>query len=392
MVRALGIDPGTGSFDLVVVEKDRVVWEESIDTPLIAKNPGVLVEAVEKAGQVDIIAGPSGYGTPVVCNNDIIDPYRFAVEVLLLSKPRDIDEGVRRGELGIMVYKALAEVVRELWKRKLPVCYIPSVILLPTIPRYRKINKIDMGTADKLAVTVLAVYDQSRRLGIHYSETSFILVEMGFGYNAVIGVENGRVVDGIGGTLTPMGFLTAGVLDGEVVALGRTWSRSDVFYGGVATLCGVEDPVKALEKSRSDNLCRDGFNAMYEGIVKTVKAVLASVSKPREIILSGRLTRIPEIYEEIAKKLENIAPTTKLRGLDGAKISKEAGQGYAVIGEGLAGGFFRELVEYMGIKSARGTVLDNVYHPRLARARSDIISSYRECLTREAFNRILGNH
>ena len=66
MVKGLGIDPGTMSFDIAVVENDRVVWEKSISTIEVAKNPSVLVKGVEEAGKVDVIAGPSGYGTPAV--------------------------------------------------------------------------------------------------------------------------------------------------------------------------------------------------------------------------------------------------------------------------------------------------------------------------------------
>ena len=157
MVRALGVDPGTRSFDLVVVEGPRVVWEKSIDTVEVAQNPQKLLKAIEEASPVDIVAGPSGYGTPVVCNEDIVDVKRFALEILLLSTERDIEEGLSRGELGIAVYSALARVVEALWRSGLRVCYIPSVILLPTVPIHRKLNRVDMGTADKLAVTALAI-------------------------------------------------------------------------------------------------------------------------------------------------------------------------------------------------------------------------------------------
>ncbi len=74
MAKALGIDPGTGSFDLVLISEDKVVWEKSIPTIEIARSPKVLLDAIREAGEVDIIAGLSGYGTPIVCNKDIIDP------------------------------------------------------------------------------------------------------------------------------------------------------------------------------------------------------------------------------------------------------------------------------------------------------------------------------
>jgi predicted butyrate kinase (DUF1464 family) len=40
---------------------------------------------------------------------------------------------------------------------------------------------------------------------------------------------------------------------------------------------------------------------------------------------------------------------------------KEAARGAALIADGLAGGRYRELVEVMRLKEARGTVLDRLY-------------------------------
>ncbi len=380
MKRALGIDPGTSSFDLVVVEGPRVVWEKSIPTPMVAEDPSVLVEAVEEAGRVDLIAGPSGYGTPLVCNEDILDPTLFALRILLLTRPEDLEEGYRSGELGIHVYKALADAVRVFWEKKLPVCYIPGVIHLPTVPAHRKLNKIDMGTADKLAVAHLAIHDYSTTYNVDYSEASFILVEMGFGYNAVMGVRDGRIIDGYGGTLVPLGGLTIGPIDAELAVLGRTWRRYDVFHGGLLEICHASSIEEALEKKQYNPECRDAYKAMIENIEKTVLAVKRTVEKPREIILSGRLTRYPEIREDIEKHLEDILPTRRLNPLPGAKISKEAGQGYAIIAEGLARGYFEKLIQHTKLTQAHGTVLDWTHHPRLQKAKEELRELYKHLI------------
>ena len=383
MVKALGIDPGTKSFDLVVIDGPKVVCEYSIETAEVAKNPEILINVIESLGDVDIIVGPSGYGTPVVCNEDILDAERFAIEILLLSSKEDIKEGVRRGELGMAVYDVLAKVVKYLWMSRHKVCYIPSIILLPTVPTHRKINRIDMGTADKLAVAALAIHDESIRLGIEYEETRFILVELGFGYNAVIAVNEGKVVDGYGGTLTGMGFLTIGAIDAEVVVAGRVWNRSDVFYGGVSTLCNEYNPEKALELAKVDELCRAGFNSMLESIEHRVRGMLTIIKDPYEVILSGRLSRIAKIYDELRRRLSDIAPVVRIKGLEGARMSKEAAQGYAILGEGIAGGYFKDLIKVMRIMMAKGTTLSWVYHPRVINVRRRLEQTCMEVIRRK---------
>ena len=378
-MKALGIDPGTRSFDLTVVNGEEVVWEDSIDTAAIAENPQSLIEAIEEANEVDVIVGPSGYGVPITFNRDIIDPRRFALEVLLLTRDEDLRSGVEKGELGIRVYEAIVKVVVDLWRRNLPVCYIPSCILLPTIPAYRKINKLDMGTADKMAVAALGVFDQSSREGVDYAEVNFILVEMGFGYNAAIAIDGGRIVDAVGGTLFQTSFLSMGAVDGEIAVMGREWIRSDVFHGGVADICGTLSLDEAIDGyERFEEPYYSAMESMLEGLEKTVRSLTSSVKEPREILLSGRYARHERLRNLVCERLEEIAPVRRLNNLPGAKISKEAAQGYAIIGEGIAGGVFSDLIKHMRIDEARGTVLNWVFHPRLKNAKEKLLKTYIE--------------
>ena len=378
-MKALGIDPGTRSFDLTVVDGEEVVWEDSIDTTAIAENPQSLIEAIEEANEVDIIVGPSGYGVPITFNRDIIDPRRFALEVLLLTRDEDLRSGVEKGELGIRVYEAIVKVVVDLWRRNLPVCYIPSCILLPTIPAYRKINKLDMGTADKMAVAALGVFDQSSRESVDYAEVNFILVEMGFGYNAAIAIDGGRIVDAVGGTLFQTSFLSMGAIDGEIAVMGREWIRSDVFHGGVADICGTLSLDEAIDEyERFEEPYYSAMESMLEGLEKTVRSLTSSVKEPREILLSGRYARHERLRNLVCERLGEIAPVRQLNNLPGAKISKEAAQGYAIIGEGIAGGVFSDLIKHMRIDEARGTVLNWVFHPRLKNAKEKLLKTYIE--------------
>jgi len=377
LVRVLGVDPGTKSFDLVVVEGERVVWEYSVETSVVARDPESLVEAIREAGRVDLIAGPSGYGVPITFNEEIVDPLRFAVEVLLLSRWEKLKELVERGDVGALVYYSLARAVEWLWRNRLPTVYIPGVVHLPTVPRYRKVNRVDMGTADKMAVAVLATHMYTELFGGDYDSATFILVEAGYGYNAVIGVKNGVIVDGLGGTLASMGLLTIGPIDAEIAALGGKWGRSDVFHGGVFEACKTLSPDEAYNMYRKGvEPCASAYRAMVEGLARTVAGMAStSMRGVRHVLVSGR------IAETVKRELEQLLPDLEfhlLPTLEGAKRSKHAAQGYAIVGSGLRKSPFRKLVEKMKIKDACGTALDHVLHPRLTEARQRLAKAYTE--------------
>ncbi|MEM4876796.1 MAG: DUF1464 family protein, partial [Sulfolobales archaeon] len=70
-MRVLGVDPGTKSFDLVLVEDGRVLWEYSIDTATVAFRPDVLIDVISRL-DIDYIVAPSGYGVPITFGDEVI--------------------------------------------------------------------------------------------------------------------------------------------------------------------------------------------------------------------------------------------------------------------------------------------------------------------------------
>ena len=60
MRRAIGIDPGTISFDISGLEGDQLFLDTTIPSGEVAANPDVLVEVLQAAAPVDMIVGPSG--------------------------------------------------------------------------------------------------------------------------------------------------------------------------------------------------------------------------------------------------------------------------------------------------------------------------------------------
>jgi predicted butyrate kinase (DUF1464 family) len=374
MVRVCGVDPGTRSMDLCGIEDGKVYYEASLDNTEIVKDMEIIIQAIRKAFPLDLIAGPSGMGVELTLIEEIPEEIfeDWYYNYILLSSREDVLKGVKEGILGAMLYKNMADFCSKLKEKRLPVVFIPGVINLPTVPSWRKVNKTDLGTADKMAVTVLGVYDQPSRFGIPYSEVSFILVEVGFGFNAVIGVEGGRIADGIGGTIFPnIGFLTASALDLHLVQLVHNWEQKDEFLGGVASIIESMDPEEFV-KMRTEK-SRIAFDAMIEGIEKAVASMKVSIKEPKEILLSGRLTKIKEIKEELIKRLSGYTKVRELGFLEGAKSTKETAQGYALIAEGLQGGKFGPLVDWMKIKEAKGTCYDYIYHPRFKEIKDKLV-------------------
>jgi len=349
MVRVVGIDPGTKSFDLCGLEDGRVFMEESIPSVDIAEDPGVVVKRLKSAGDIDLIVGPSGYGLPVTHISRIGDREHF---LLILVRPDDLKIGVLVG---------LRRLVKLMAAEGLNVYFIPGVIHLKTVPTHRKVNRIDLGTADKLCCAVLAVQDQANRLGLEYGEVSFVMVEMGFGYNAIIGVEGGRVVDGIGGTLAGPAFLSQGVMDGELAYLLGGFKKDILFEGGVASIVGdpALTPEEFAKRHNEGERYSMAWDALMEGLERGVASMNVSVRRPREILISGRLSRVPEIYDEVSRRLSRYGDVRRVQGF--AEKVKEAAQGAALIADGLAGGKYKRLVESLDIQGASGTVLDHVY-------------------------------
>ena len=55
----------------------------------------------------------------------------------------------------------MRSIVRALIAAGLPLVFGPGAIHLPTIPAYRKWNRIDLGTADKVASAALCIAEQA---------------------------------------------------------------------------------------------------------------------------------------------------------------------------------------------------------------------------------------
>jgi len=341
-MRIIGIDPGTGSFDFFGMEGDRVIIDTTVPVPEVAQNPKVLLDTTRSVFPLDMIVGPSGYGMPVTPIKDITE------RDMTMMVPDD---------KSIPLYDGIRMVVRLMKEEGFPVHFTPGVIHLPTVPVYRKANKMDMGTADKVCCVALAIRDQAELYGIDYGQTSFILVEIGFAFNAVLAVDGGKIVDGLGGTSGGAGFITVGSIDSELaIRLGK-FPGVVLFTGGAKDASGKDD-LTPEEMAREHDKYSTSWNMLLESVVKGVAAMTVAVEKPSEIILSGRLSVIPEIAEALTDKLSRFGKVRKIGRR--AEVAKEAAEGAYIVGEGLLGGKYKGIVDSMELRGATGTTYDYI--------------------------------
>jgi predicted butyrate kinase (DUF1464 family) len=251
----------------------------------------------------------------------------------------------------------MRSIVRALIAAGIPLVFGPGAIHLPTVPDHRKWNRIDLGTADKVASAALGIADQAERLAIPYEETRFVLLELGGGFSAALAVESGQIVDGVGGSAGPIGARACGALDAEAAYLiGGALSKRTVFSGGALDPDGKLDlgAPGALERLREDPRARDGWLALEEGAAKAALALTASVPAPREVLVAGRLASAPGLLDALAERLQGVAPVRP------ALAVKSAARGAALLADGLAGGSYAPLVAHMRLREARGGVLDHL--------------------------------
>jgi predicted butyrate kinase (DUF1464 family) len=320
-----------------------------------------LRETQARFGKIDAILGPSGYGMQ-------LKPAREATDQEIAEATFVTQADIAR-RLRIIGLRELMLLLRD--ADDLNTYFSQGVIHLVTVPRYRKANRIDMGTSDKIPSVVLAAKDQAERLGIPYKQTSFILVEVGFGYTSAIAVQSGRVIDAMAGTAGFPSFLGSGFFDAEVAyAVANAtddFSKQLLFAGGVASYAKVDQtkPLEDFTRNADLNaLAREGLRMMLESIVKDVASLLPS-TVPREIVLSGRFTRIPEFLNAL---YENFQDFFKATGIEPsivvletkAKVAKQAAEGAAVFANGLAGGQYKKIIDAMRLRESEGSVFSNL--------------------------------
>ena len=362
MVRALGIDSGTMSMDLLGFDDEgmEVFIDAYVPREEVTRNPRIIVdmilEAAEKVGGLDAVVMSSGYGIPLKRAKEAGED-----EIVEATFTNSSDARKR------LRIHGLRDLMFLLKRSDLPVWFTPSVIQLESVPGYRKVNRIDMGTSDKVYSVAAALRDEVELEGVSPRDARFILVEAGYAYTAAILVDGGRIVDGVGGTSGWWGFLGSGCLDAEVAYLlassNMASKRETLFSGGASDVAGTRDLEEVARRLKKGN--PGAFKALHvlkESVLKDVASLLPSQPRIRRIYLSGRLFRAEVIGEAIKEALRDffaelgLKPGIRHVSRLGSK-TKEAATGAALIANGLAGGRYSWIVESLELSKSRGSVL-----------------------------------
>ena len=292
-------------------------------------------------GPFELVLGPAGYGLPLVPVEQVGE--RELALMLLLR------EDEPHGRVGV---GGMRSIVRALIAAGLPLVFGPGAIHLPTIPAYRKWNRIDLGTADKVASVALCIADQARRLGVDFAETSFVMLELGGAFSAALAVDGGRIVDGLGGSAGPIGARACGALDAEAAyLLGAALSKETVFSGGALAAGGRSlggAGRAAARPASSRGLARAG-GGRGQGRARADRQRAGSARDPPR----GAPGEAPGMVDALGARLAHVAPVRIAEGL-------AAAQGAAVLADGLAGGRYAALVERLGVRDASGSALDHL--------------------------------
>lgn len=347
MPRVIGIDIGTISVDICGLADGRVIVAESLPTTVALADPRRLVDRLAAAGPFDLAVVPAGYGLPLRSAPDTSE-----ADLRLAALAADGEAG------GIDGFRAF---LRAWANAPFPVVYSPGVIHLSSVPAHRKINRVDMGTADKVCACALAIHEDTRRKRCLEEDVSLFFVELGGAFSAVLAVSDGQIVDGLGGTSGPMGMAAAGALDGEVAFLAGSVTKQMLFAGGAAAVSREAFAEDGLP-DRSTAAGLTGWNAYAESIAKAVASLAVVVPGVRDVVLSGRHASNRTLQEDLVRRLAPVMGKLRLHDLRGYVATiKQGAQGAALIADGLAGGAAQGLVDTLGLRAAAGSVLDHLH-------------------------------
>lgn len=310
---SLGIDYEAGQWKLAAWNEDRAadllrfgsegdVWES--------------VEDILSAHPATPIVLPSGFGIPVTRARELLD--------------RDIAEITLHREAHVT--DPLGQFLAEARRRPLRAFCIPSVRLLPSIPLHRKLNQVDLGTADVLCAAAWAIHCLAQ--GGPTSATShFLLLHVGADKRALVAIRDGRIVDGIGRSAWGMGTASRDSAGAFLTSLGQGIGRSHA-AGGTEKL---------------ENRLREARNHAFWETVEKESVSLLAFHGLSQVVVTG-----PGSAQALQAAGDRLPITPLPSQVDGY----EAALGAALIAAGLTGGPTANLVDHLELRQVRERVFD----------------------------------
>lgn len=311
---SLGIDYGTKSWKIALLQgediKDLQEFEDSLQVLTY------LDRVVSQHPLLPIVL-PSGFGIPLKKIQEVKEADIFEM-TLKKGEPR---------ELG------LGRFLEAIKARNVHAYCIPAVKLLSSIPTHRKINKIDMGTSDKLC-SLAFIEKVLLERGQPFQNMNFLILEVGYAFTCLLVVKEGRVIDALGGTAGCIGPKSRGSIDGEVAYLYNFDTKAKIYSGGFLDL--------------EEKFPGCGEMAFWEGLEKELLSFM-HFYQINSILLTGRNKAL------IHEKLGSRYPTGMLQN---DREGYESAIGAAILANGIEGGIFENIIIHLGIRETQERVFD----------------------------------
>ena len=338
----VGIDPGSRSWSVVMLEPNSTYREVRFSSNQIKHQSSLISDLIKTYDDIQMMVVPSGYGFSLKSLNSLTDDDFKLLTLKHHDEPRVL---------------GLTDVLIHLQSVGIHGFVIPGVIHLPTVPKYRKYNRLDMGTPDKVCSVVAAIIALSSHSDINWNKCSFVMVEAGSAFTAVIGVQNGKIVDGIGGSEGCIGYQARGGMDGEYCYLLGDFQKNFLYRGGFIDIIGkFIDPSKINNKFIEIQTNNDGWSSLIEETAKDVISMALSCN-PDYVVLSGSLAENSLFSKSLQERL-NPYLQIEFYSLQQFSNAKGAALGAAYLADGLSGGIHSGLVDLLELKQASGTCLD----------------------------------
>lgn len=310
---SLGIDFEAGRWKLAAWNEDRAADLHTFGSMAALWE---FVEDIFTAHPATPIVLPSGFGIPLTRAEDLLD--------------RDIAEITLRRDAH--VNDPLGQFLAEARRRPLRAFCIPAVRSLPSIPLHRKLNRVDLGTADVLCAAIWAIHSLAQ-VGLAYASSSFVLLHLRGDTKALVAIREGRIVDGIGRSAGEVGTVSRPAVDGLLTPLQRGIGRSH----------------DASDLDNMETLLREARELAFWEAAEKDSALLLTFHSLSQLVVTG--PRRAEAMHALGEKLP-------VRALPALVDGYEAALGAALVAAGLTGGPTADLVQHVELRQARDRVFD----------------------------------